>query len=209
MVRRHFLSRVSAAAGFLGLGAAPARAAVPGSDWRAARHPQDDWFDKIPGSHRVFFDTWLADHFAEAVGFAGNYFRANKADYGLQDHDLAVVICCRHRTGPFAFNDAIWGKYGQTFFERQQFPDPKTGAAPTANPFADRLGRLVGQGVHLAVCNMTTKAYAGIIAEKTGKTSDEVYRELTTNTVGNAHFVPAGIVAVTRSQEHGYALVSI
>jgi intracellular sulfur oxidation DsrE/DsrF family protein len=33
--------------------------------------------------------------------------------------------------------------------------------------------------------------------------------ELTTNTVGNAHFVPAGIVAVTRAQEHGYALVGI
>jgi intracellular sulfur oxidation DsrE/DsrF family protein len=29
------------------------------------------------------------------------------------------------------------------------------------------------------------------------------------NAIGSAQFVPAGIVAVTRAQEHGYALVSI
>ena len=31
----------------------------------------------------------------------------------------------------------------------------------------------------------------------------------TANAIGNARFVPAGIVAVTRAQERGYALVSI
>jgi intracellular sulfur oxidation DsrE/DsrF family protein len=36
-----------------------------------------------------------------------------------------------------------------------------------------------------------------------------VLTELTSNTVGPAIFVPAGIVAVTRAQERGYALVSI
>lgn len=206
MLRRSFLSRFPAAA-FLGTKGATASAAA--ARWRAARHPQDDWFDRLPGQHRVFFDTWTAPKFEEAIGFAGNYFRASKDDYGLEDHDLAVVICARHRTGPFAFNDAIWAKYGKTFSERQQFTDPKTREAPTVNVYREQLARLAKQGVHLAVCNMTTKAYSRILAEQTGAPVEAVYRELTTNTVGPATFVPAGIVAVTRAQEHGYAIVSI
>jgi intracellular sulfur oxidation DsrE/DsrF family protein len=210
MLRRYFLSRLSATAGLLGAGAATVRASVPATnDWKPARHPQDDWFDALPGTHRVFFDTWLADRFEEAIGFARNYYRANKDGYGLTEHDLAVIVCCRHRTGPFAFNDAIWAKYGKTFAERQHFTDPKTGQAPVANVYASRIAELAGWGLHLAVCNMTTKAYAGILAEQTGASVDDVYKELTANTVAPAHFVPAGIVAVTRAQEHGYAIASV
>ncbi len=204
MQRRSFLSGFSAALAFLGV-----TTPVGAGEWRAARHAQDEWFDKLPGRHRVFFDTWTASKFEEALGFAGNYFRANRSDYGLDDDDLAVIVCARHRTGPFAFNDAIWAKYGRIFSERQQFTDPKTKDAPVANVFGPRLAQLVKQGVHLAVCNLTTRAYSQIIAEQHGTTADAVYKELTTNTVGNAHFVPAGIVAVTRAQEYGYAIVSV
>ena len=56
---------------------------------------------------------------------------------------------------------------------------------------------------------MSTRAYARMLGEETGKTEDDVYQELTSNTFGNSHFVPAGIVAATRAQEHGYAIVSI
>ncbi len=163
----------------------------------------------MPGKHRVCFDTWLAADFGEAVAFAGNYIRANKDAYGLDAHDLAIVIVVRHRTAAFAFNDAIWAKYGKTFSARQSFMDPKTGQAPTTNVYGDELGRLVKQGVQLAVCNMSTRAYSRMLAGDTGRTEDEVYKELTTNTLGNSHFVPAGIVAVTRAQEHGYAIVSM
>ena len=65
------------------------------------------------------------------------------------------------------------------------------------------------QGARLAACNLTTHAYTQIIAKETGAEPDAVYKELTTNTIGSAQIVPAGIVAVTRAQEHGYAIVSI
>ena len=49
----------------------------------------------------------------------------------------------------------------------------------------------------------------GLIAQQTKRTSDDVYKELTSNTLGNGHFVPAGVVAATRSQERGYSIISI
>ena len=80
---------------------------------------------------------------------------------------------------------------------------------PTTNVYAARLTALVKQGLQLAVCNLTTRAYTKMIADDTGGDAEAIYKELTANTVGNAHFVPAGVVAVTRAQEHGYALVSV
>jgi intracellular sulfur oxidation DsrE/DsrF family protein len=71
------------------------------------------------------------------------------------------------------------------------------------------LSALIKQGVHLAVCNLTTRSLTQRLSEIAGKTPDEVYQELTTNTLGNAHFVPAGVLGVTRAQERGYAVISI
>lgn len=214
MLRRSFLSRFAGAPAFFGLGgqstAPPAAAAkAPAARFEAARHPQDDWFDSLPGSHRVAFDTWMADKFREAIGFAGNYFRANHDGYNLTEKDLAVVIVVRHQTAPFAFNDAMWAKYGKQFSDRMTFTDPKTNEAPKTNLYGTQLSNLIKQGVHLAVCNLTTRAYTRILADATGANADDVYKELTTNTLGNSHFVPAGIVAATRAQEHGYSIVSI
>jgi hypothetical protein len=33
--------------------------------------------------------------------------RVNRTYYGLQNDDLAVVIVVRHRSTPFAYNDAL------------------------------------------------------------------------------------------------------
>jgi intracellular sulfur oxidation DsrE/DsrF family protein len=133
----------------------------------------------------------------------------NKDAYGLADKDLAVVMCVRHQTAPFAFNDAMWAKYGTQFSERMTFVDPKTKQPPSTNLFASQLANLARQGVQLAVCQLTTRAYTRIIANAIGGNADDVYKELAANTVASSHFVPAGIVAVTRAQERGYALASI
>jgi intracellular sulfur oxidation DsrE/DsrF family protein len=48
-----------------------------------------------------------------------------------------------------------------------------------------------------------------IIAKETGAKDDAIRKELLANVIGNAMIVPAGIIAVTRAQERGYALVSV
>ena len=208
MLRRSFFSTFSAMAALAGAGDQPS-SAPPSGRFEPARHAPDDWFDQLPGKHRVVFDTWSADKFDDAIRFANNIFRGNKDGYDLSERDHAIVIIVRHRTAPFAFNDAMWAKYGKPFAERIDFTDPKTKQTPAANYYSAQLGALVKQGVHLGVCNLTTRSLSQRLAELTGKAQDETYQELTTNTVGNTHFVPAGVLSVTRAQEHGYALISI
>lgn len=221
--RRLFLSRLGATATALGVGAAGASAAAaptePGG-WQAARHQQDDWFDHLPGKHRFYFDVLTPNGAGEALFFANNYFRANKSGYDLDDRDLAVVIGVRHLAAPFALSSAIWTKYAAGIAELTKFMDPKTNQPPTANVYASSsdallpnhgvtIGSLVDRGVHVAVCDLATHATAGMIARKMGGEADAIYKELIANSVGNCHFVPAGIVAVNRAQEHGYSVVHV
>ena len=210
MLRRSFLSRFTASAALFSAGQAPVvPPAAPASPAAPLRHPQDAWLDQTSARHKVVFDTYFSDRFSEAVGFAGNFFRINKSEYGLTDADLAVVIVARHGTAPFAFNEAMWTKYGTSFASHMSGADVKAHPNPATNVYAARLTALVKQGLQLAVCNLTTRSYTKMLADETGGDADAIYKELTANALGNAHFVPAGVVAVTRAQEHGYALVSV
>jgi intracellular sulfur oxidation DsrE/DsrF family protein len=203
MFRRTFLSYLSSA----GL-VAPVQSTAPSAKAQR-RHTQDDWLDQAPDTHRVIFDTWMADRFGLAVGFAGNWARINKEAYGLTDADLAIILVARHGSAPFAFNEAMWTKYGKIFASIMPANDPAASPNPTTNVHAERLRNLAKQGMRLAVCNLTTRRHVAQIAKETGVGEDAVYKELTANTVAPATFVPAGIVAVTRAQERGYQLVSI
>jgi intracellular sulfur oxidation DsrE/DsrF family protein len=86
--------------------------------------------------------------------------------------------------------------------------DPKTNQPPAVNLYGAQMAALVKEGMHLAICNLTTRAYTRIIGDATGTSPDDVFKELAANTLGNSRFVPAGVVAVSRAQEHGYTLVS-
>jgi len=211
MLRRSFLSRVAGTSALFGFGSESQAAPVPtaAARFESERHEQDDWFDKLPGRHRVVFDTFMAARFNEAVVFSGNYLRANRDGYGLTEKDLAMVIVVRHQTAPFAFNDAMWAKYGKQFSDRMTFLDPKTNEVPKTNPHGAQVSNLVKQGVHLAICNLTTRAYTRIIADATGTNADDVFKELAANTLGPPHFVAAGVVGISRAQEHGYTVIAI
>jgi intracellular sulfur oxidation DsrE/DsrF family protein len=226
LARRSFLSRLGAGATAFGAAfaaAAPAGAAQAGRDaapggFQPARHAQDDWFDSVPGRHRLFFDTVSPEGLGEAIFFANNFFTGNKNGYGLEPTEVAVVICVRHSSTSFAFGDAMWSKYGEGLAERaKSFTDPKTKAVPTVNvyrasgygPALPNMGvtidAIAKNGVQFAVCQMATRACAAAAARKTGGKVDDVYAELTANLIPNAHLVPAGIVAVNRAQERGYS----
>jgi hypothetical protein len=221
--RRSFLTALKgafAAGGAAGLAAAATSKPKPAARFEPARHEQDDWFDAIPGKHRVVFDTTTADAFGEALAFAGNYVRTNRNDYGLEQSDLAIVIIARHRATPFAYSDAMWAKYGDPIAKQSVFEDPKTKSAPHINVFnSSEYGRQLANrgttidsilklGIHFAVCSSATRAYSNSIAAAAGSTAAEINKELIANLVGGAaRMVPAGIVAVNRAQERGYTLV--
>jgi intracellular sulfur oxidation DsrE/DsrF family protein len=219
MARRKFLARLGAGAGVVGASviassSAEAQAAAD-APWRPARHTQDDWYDKIPGVHRFLFDSSTAESMGWALQFASNYFTANQDVYGLKESDLAVIIVARHKATSFAYSDAIWAKYGKQISEQAEFLDPKTKEPPKFNVYgpmgetqqAGKMEALIKKGVQFAVCQMSTRGIATRIAKANGVEIDSVIKEVTSSLIGNAHMVPAGILAVNRAQERGYSFI--
>ena len=219
LVRRSFLSRLgmglTTVGAALGAGASSAQAqSSDGGRWQPARHSVDDWFDQIPGKHRFLIDSTTPEGVGLALTFVNNFFTGNQNGYGLQNGDLAVVIVMRHLSTLFAYNDTIWSKYGVTITQRTNFNDPNTKQPPTINIYnaaarGTTLDSLLKRGVHLAVCQLSTRGNSAAIATAAGVSADAIYSELVANLLSNAHIVPAGIVAVNRAQEHGYSFVSV
>ena len=172
----------------LGAGVPTAQAqSSEGGHWQPARHTVDDWFDQVPGKHRFLFDTITPEGLGQALTFVNNYFTANQNGYGLQNGDLAVVIVVRHLSTLFGYNDAVWAKYGVTITQRTNFNDPNTKEPPKINLYnstaygtslANRgttLDSLLKRGVHLAVCQISTRGNAGAIAAAAGVSADAIY----------------------------------
>jgi len=207
--RRSFLTNagVTTLAALTVNGVATAQEKPPaGKRWEPARHDKDDWMDQIPGKHRMVFDTTSPEGFRDSLLFASNFMLANRNDYGLQDQDLAIIIVARHISTGYAYNDAMWAKYGVSLAGTPA--DTQGKEAPKVNPNSASLASLANQGVQFAVCSMATRRLAGQIARASGGTVDAVFAELSANLVKNGRLVAAGIVAVGRAQERGYSLVS-
>jgi intracellular sulfur oxidation DsrE/DsrF family protein len=213
------MAGLGAAAAAAGAGAVTAHAQTTGmSRFQSARHPADDWMDKLPGKHRMVVDGVTANGAGEAVLFASNLYAANKAGYSLNDADLGIIVVMRHFATPFAFTDAMWAKYGKAMSPMLNFTDPKTKEAPSTNLYnsaaygltlpnlGNTIDALIKRGTQFAVCEMAMRFAAGQLAGQGGD-AEAVYKEFAANLVPNSHIVPAGVVAVNRAQERGYTLI--
>jgi intracellular sulfur oxidation DsrE/DsrF family protein len=210
IARRSFFSKLGV--GLMGGAAAgvarPAQAQSPGR-FESLRHAQDDWLDQIPGKHRYIVDAPNPDGFSSAIQFTTTYYNINVNEYGLKDTDLAVILVARHQSTAFGYSDAIWAKYSKPISDRNHVLDPKTNQPPTINLQRERLESLIKRGLRIAVCQQSTRGYAGAIAMAMGLKQEDVFEELKANLLPNARLVPAGIVAVNRAQERGYSLASV
>jgi hypothetical protein len=214
--RRSFLTSLGAAIA-LNPPRLPAQStAATSKPWQPVHHAEDDWLDQIPGKHRLVFDTTTLEGLGASLLYSNNFLDTNKNAYGLEYSDVALVIVVRHNSTSFAFNNAIWSKYGSVLAQSMNFTDPKTKQAPESNLYnaagygaalannGITLDSVLKRGGHLAVCRLATRRLAGAIATATGSQTDKINEELIANTLSNAHMVPAGIVAVSRAQERGY-----
>lgn len=203
-------------AAVLGAGIA---AALPGQGraqtgaWRPARHPQDDWME-LPGAHRLALDCTLPAAAADALAYAGTYYRTNLEGYGLRPASLAVVFIFRHQATVFGYNDAMWAKYGAPLGGIVKLVDPATNKAPVRNLYdvkdpeglRSTLSDMRANGAHFAVCGAATQFISQALARATHGKAEAIHDELAANLIPNAHLVASGIVAVNRTQERGYAL---
>src|SRR6185436_10761212 len=133
--RRSMMSGLGVAAVGVALGSRPLAAQTTGAGGRfqAARHQQDAWLDAVAGKHRTFIDASTPRGAGEAILYANNLYEANKSGYSLGEPDIVVVACMRHFATPFAYNDAIWKKYGRNITALIGFMDPNTKQAPSTN----------------------------------------------------------------------------
>ena len=215
--RRSFVTGLGA--GMAAFGATAAAEAQAPAPFVPARHADDEWWEQIPGKHRMIIDAATPRGAGEAVLYANNLYAANKSAYGLAEGDLAIVICMRHFATPFAFTDAMWAKYGKAMGPMLEFIDPKSKEAPTVNLYnaagygmqltnlGTTIDSVLKRGTRIAICDQATRFTASGVARATGSTVDAVYNDFKANTFGGSRFVPAGVLAVNRAQERGYTLI--
>jgi len=193
-----------AAAGALGTSNAAAQASSPApAPFTPALHAEDAWMSALPGRHRVVVDVTSPEGVPDGLRFVGNLLTAHKSGYGVDEMDVAVIVCLRHGATPYGYNDPIWSKYGKTF-------DAKT--APSANPYNSgnqlQMADLAKRGVRFMVCGLASRRLAGRIAGQTGD-AESVLKEFGANLVPSGRIVPAGVVGVTHAQERGFALLYV
>lgn len=214
------LSGIGAAAAALTVGARRTAAQTVGG-FEPERHPQDAWLNQVPGRHRTIVDCAQPNAAAGGLLAANNFYDANRSGYQLADKDLAVVVCLRHFATVFAYNDAMWAKYGAGMSAVVQFTDPRTKQAPSKNllmangygPLLPNAGvtlqQLAARGTQFAVCNVATREIAGAVARRAGLDARMVYDDFVANLIPNSHLMAAGVVAVNRAQEYGYTLLTV
>ena len=218
--RRALISGIGTAIATAAIAIRPTRAHAQAATFQPARHPQDAWLNELSGRHRVIIDCSTATGAGEGLLYSSNLYVANKAAYQLEQGDLAIVVCLRQLATVFAYNDAMWAKYGKAFSAITQFTDPKTKAVPTTNlynsadyglsltNFGNTIGAVVQKGTQFAVCDMATTFIAGHVATEMKADPKALHDELVANLIPNSHLVSAGVIATTRAQEYGYSLLT-
>ena len=210
--RRSLMSGMSAVAAAFALGPRPAAAQTAAAPFQPARHPQDEWLNKIPGKHRVVFDVTSSRGVPEALHFAANIYSGNKSLYGLDEADLAVLIVLRHSATAFGYSDAIWAKHGKALAAATKYTDPKSSEPPKANPFnatgTEAIGEMAKRGLQFGVCDTASHGLSRRIAGPGGD-ADAVYKEMVASMIPNSHLMVAGVIGVARAQEYGYSVVHV
>ena len=219
--RRRFLTSMGLVTTGATLTAATAQAASQASNGRftPAKHPEDSWMDVSGVDHRAFVDSSTTTGGMTALNYANNILFGHTSGYGGEESDYALVVCFRHQSTPFGYSDAIWAKYGEHLSRFMGLTDTKTNSPFTVNPLniagrselpnrGNTIDSLIERGVSYAICNKATQAMVGRLAAATGGSADAIYNEIISSPIANSRFVPAGVVATTRSQEYGYSLLS-
>jgi hypothetical protein len=210
--RRALVAGLGATLAALTTGARPLNAQSTARGNSPVRHDQDRWMDELPSKHRVFVDTASRIGGQDGILFAGNLFNINESAYSVKSADVGLIICFRHQSTPYGYNDAMWAKYGQYFSQRLELPkavtvNPVNPAGPLEEG-ARTVATLADKGAVIAVCAQATRGMAGRIATATGGSQEAILKELLANPVRSGRFVPAGVVAATHAQEYGYTLLS-
>lgn len=204
--RRALIAGLGAVAAAGALGSREAQAQASSDVFAPTLHQEDAWMSAMPGrQHRVVLDVTSPSGLPDVIRFTGNLLAGHKNGWGVEEADLALIVCLRHAATPFGYADPIWAKYGKTI-------EPQATMAPSANPYnagaRPELADLAKRGVQFMVCGTASRGLAGRIAGPNGDV-EAVLREMGANLIPSARIVPSGVVAVVHAQERRFALISV
>jgi len=204
VVRRSFLARLAGiGAAIAAVAALPSQTSAQSSASGGPTHPADAWLDDLKGQHKNIFDCTSVEHGPEGWTFARNFLTANTGPvYGLRDSDVNAIVCVRHQSSVFGFNDAMWAKY--KLGESQKVSEG--GVPATKNAHANTANDLANRGVIVAVCGMALSRIARMVARDAGVSAADVEADLKANLVTpTARVVAAGVIVTNRAQEKGFS----
>jgi len=218
--RRRFLTGMGVVATGATL-AASAQAANGQSEnrFQPRRHGKDAWFEELAAGrdHRAFVDSSTGQGGATALNYANNILLGHREDYGGADSDYALIVCFRHQSTPLGYRDEMWEKYGHVFSRITGLTALGSDEPLRMNPLnidrpgygnrGNTLSALRARGVQFAICNKATRSISASLAQATGQSAESIYQELVKANIPQSRFVPAGVLAATRSQEYGYSLL--
>ena len=111
----------------------------------------------------------------------------------------------------------MWQKYGEVFSSVTRLSVPGGDSPLQVNPLnlegasfgniGNTLDHVRGRGAHFAICNRATHNMSRRSYAVTGQSSASHYAELIQENITTSRFVPAGVMAATRSQEYGHSLL--
>jgi hypothetical protein len=125
------------------LGGRSAQAQESSDSFTPLMHQQDAWMSALRGKHRIVMDVTAPDGLPDAIRFTGNLLAGHKSWWGVEEADVAIIVCLRHGATPFGYTDAIWSKYGKTI-------DAISGGEPLqlGRTIRARRSRQAGRPVH-------------------------------------------------------------
>lgn len=197
--RRSFLGRLGA---LLALGASPAALAATPSNARAPFAPDERWLlEAAQREHKLFIETGTIGDVV-ALRRAMNFLDAYKADFGIPEQELGLIVGVHGGAIALALGDALWAKHGLGTMANVKRLD---GSPATANPFrrgaAFSIDSLAARGVTFLACNNSLRRVAGQLAGQGGDAA-AMHASLVAG-VEAMQVVPAMAIAVSRAQERG------
>jgi hypothetical protein len=222
--RRGFLTDIVqlAAGGALVAGVTPESAYAFGRPGNHVDGWDLSWIDSITRATDSAVFDWpsLGDPAdPQVIYFAERYLDNCAAIYGSHKYDARVVLNIRTAAVPAALKDSAWERYALGV--ESNVKDPNTKQPAIRNPFWHRapdplpgvrlptLEDLLQRGAIVLVCDFALGHLAGRLATKSGRTADDVHRELQASFVPKAFLVPSGIFGLARAQNAGCAYMRI
>lgn len=180
------------------------------------------WVDLITkATDRAVFDWPVPGDPADpqVLYFAERYLDNCAAAYGSRNYDARVVLNIRTVAIPIALTDSAWERYA--LGAEYNIKDPFTKAPAVRNPFWHRapdpvpgvkmptLEDLLKRRAIVLVCDFALGHLATRLATKSGRTADEVHRDLQAAFVPQAYLVPSGVFGLARAQNAGCAYMRL